>query len=467
MTKISRSNHVTCIRALGDVFGESLVTSAAVCDQHGTDESFHQAHSPDGVLFANSKDDVVKAVKLCAEHHMPVIPYGTGTSLEGHVAALKGGLCIDTRNMNQILKVHQDDADCVVQPGVRRMQLNEYLRDTGLFFPIDPGADASIGGMVSTRASGTNAVRYGTMRNNVLALEVVLANGKIINTARRARKSSAGYDLTGLMIGSEGTLGLITEITLKLYGIPEAISAAVCTFPTVDDAVNTTIATIQCGVPIARIELLDAMSVSAVNAYSKLDLEVAPTLFMEFHGSEQSVIEQSELVDSISSQFGGSQFKWTTKTEERTRLWQARHDAAYACRALRDNCEFMATDVCVPISKLAQCIKLTQQDIEASQLVAPILGHVGDGNFHLGLIVDPDDQNEIERAHQLHERLVNRALDMEGTCTGEHGIGYGKIDFLEAELGESTDIMRAIKTSLDPNNIMNPGKIFNLEAAQP
>ena len=461
MTRNTEHDHDICIRALHDAFGESLVTSKAVCDQHGTDESFHQAHSPDGVLFASSKEDVINAVKLCAQHHTPVIPYGTGTSLEGHVAALNGGLCIDTRNMDQILSVHQDDADCVVQPGVRRMQLNEYLRDTGLFFPIDPGADASIGGMVSTRASGTNAVRYGTMRNNVLSLEVVLANGSVIKTARRARKSSAGYDLTALMIGSEGTLGLITEITLKLYGIPEAISAAVCTFPTVDDAVNTTITTIQCGVPIARIELLDAMSVSAVNAYSKLDLEVAPTLFMEFHGSAQSVKEQSELVDSISSQFGGSQFKWTTKTEERTKLWQARHDAAYACRALRKNCEFMATDVCVPISNLAQCIKLTQQDIEASKLIAPILGHVGDGNFHLGLIVDPDDHSEIERAHALHERLVNRALDMEGTCTGEHGIGYGKIDYLKAELGESTDIMRSIKASLDPLNIMNPGKIFS------
>ena len=462
MTVSTENNHEPCIKSLRDVFGDTLITSKAVCDQHGTDESFHHPHSPDGVLFARSREDVIKAVNICAQHGTPIIPYGTGTSLEGHVAALNGGLCIDTSNMNQILHVNQQDADCVIQPGVKRMQLNEYLRDTGLFFPIDPGADASVGGMVSTRASGTNAVRYGTMRNNVLSLEVVLANGKAIKTATRARKSSAGYDLTALMVGSEGTLGLITEVTLKLFGIPDAISAAVCTFPSVDDAVNTTITTIQCGVPIARIELLDAMSISAVNAYSKLNLTVAPTLFMEFHGSAQSVKEQSELVDTISSQFGGSQFNWTTKTEERTKLWQARHDAAYACRALRKNCEFMATDVCVPISKLAECIKLTQQDIEESALIAPILGHVGDGNFHLGLIVDPNDESEIKRAHALHERLVYRALEMEGTCTGEHGIGYGKIDFLEAELGESTEIMRMIKKTLDPLNIMNPGKIINL-----
>ena len=458
----NKQNHKHGIRELTDVFGEKLVTTRAVRDQHGNDESFHQPHSPDAVLFADSKDDVTRAVSLCAQHRTPIIAYGTGTSLEGHVAALNGGLCIDTSNMNQILNVHQDDADCVVQPGVRRMQLNEYLRDTGLFFPIDPGADASIGGMVSTRASGTNAVRYGTMRNNVLSLEVVLANGKVINTARRARKSSAGYDLTALMIGSEGTLGVITEITLKLCGIPEAISAAVCTFPSVDDAVKTTISTIQCGIPIARIELLDAVSISAVNSYSKLDLEVAPTLFMEFHGSQQSVAEQSELVSEISRENNGGQFTWTTHSEQRTQLWQARHDAAYACRALRKNCEFMATDVCVPISNLAQCISLTQKDIDDSDLLAPILGHVGDGNFHLSLIVNPDDQNEVQRAYDLHTRLVKRALEMEGTCTGEHGIGYGKIDFLKAELGESTEVMRLIKQSLDPQNIMNPGKIIEL-----
>ena len=463
MSKGNENNRQQCIEKLSDLFDKKLVTSKAVRNQHGTDESFHASHSPDAVLFASSREDVVNAVKICAQYKLPIIAYGAGTSLEGHVAALNGGLCIDTNSMNNILAVHQDDADCVVQPGVRRMQLNEHLRDTGLFFPIDPGADASIGGMVSTRASGTNAVRYGTMRNNVLSLEVVLADGSVIHTAKRARKTSAGYDLTALMTGSEGTLGIITEITLKLYGIPEAIAAAVCTFPTVDDAVNTTISTIQCGIPIARIELLDAMSIKAVNAYSKLDLDVAPTLFMEFHGSSESVKEQSESVRDISQEFGGTEFKWTTKTEERNQLWQARHDAAYACRALRKNCEFMATDVCVPISRLAECIKLTQQDIDDSSLLAPILGHVGDGNFHLGLIVDPDDVDEVHRAHELHTRLVNRALEMEGTCTGEHGIGYGKIEFLQTELGESTQVMRLIKKALDPDNLMNPGKIIEFD----
>lgn len=453
--------------ALADVFGENFITSKAVRDHHGNDESFHASYSPDAVLFARSKQDVIRAVRICTQHRIPVIAYGTGTSLEGHVAALHGGLCIDTSNLNQILAVHREDSDCIVQPGVRRMQLNEYLRDTGLFFPIDPGADASIGGMVSTRASGTNAVRYGTMRTNVLSLEVVLAGGRVIRTARRARKSSAGYDLTALMVGAEGTLGIITEITLKLYSIPEAISAAVCTFPSIEDAVNTTISTIQYGIPIARIELMDAMSISAVNAYSGLDLQVAPTLFMEFHGSPRSVTEQSELVGEISRQNGGGRFTWTKRNEDRTRLWQARHDAAYACKALRKNAEIMATDVCVPISNLAECINLTQQDIEDTGLIAPILGHVGDGNFHLALVVNLDDTDELQRAQSLHSRLVERALQMEGTCTGEHGIGYGKIDFLEAELGESTDVMRLIKQSLDPLNIMNPGKIIKSTGAVP
>jgi len=361
--------------------------------------------------------------------------------------------------MDEIITVHREDSDCVVQPGVRRIQLNEYLRDTGLFFPIDPGADASIGGMVSTRASGTNAVRYGTMRDNVLALEVILANGQTIKTAKRAKKSAAGYDLTSLFIGSEGTLGFITEITLKLYGIPETIASAVATFPSVDDAVNTSIMTIQSGIPIARIELMDEKSIEAVNAYSNLDLEIAPTLFMEFHGSPESVKNQSESVGEISTEFGGSNFNWTTKTEERNQLWQARHDAAYACKALRKNCEFMATDVCVPISRLAECIIETQKDINESELVAPILGHVGDGNFHLALVIDPTDS---QRAQDLHSRMIDRALSMDGTCTGEHGIGYGKIDYLESELGAATDVMRTIKQSLDPQNIMNPGKIIRI-----
>ena len=455
-------NHLTAITRLKDIFGDLLVTSKAVCYQHGNDESFHEPHAPDAVLFAKSKQDVVKAVDICREHKTPIIAYGTGTSLEGHVAALQGGLCIDVSNMNQILAVHHEDLQCVVEPGVRRIQLNEYLRDTGLFFPIDPGADASLGGMVSTRASGTNAVRYGTMRDNILSLEVVLANGTIIKTAKRAKKSSAGYDLTSLMIGAEGTLGIITEITLKLYGIPETIASAVCTFPSVDDAVNTTITTIQSGIAIARIELLDEKSIEAVNSYSNLALQVAPTLFMEFHGSPESVKNQSEAVGEIATGLGGSNFRWTTNTEERSKLWQARHDAAYACKALRKNCEFMATDVCVPISRLAECIVETQKDIQDSDLLAPILGHVGDGNFHLVLLVDPTDPSEVGRAQDLHERMIHRALSMDGTCTGEHGIGYGKIDYLEAELGQATSAMQLIKQALDPDNIMNPGKIIRI-----
>ena len=458
----SNFDHSSSVSILKQLFGKQIVTSGAIRHQHGNDESFHESHAPDAVLFAASKEDIARAVNICREHQTPIIPYGTGTSLEGHVAALHGGLSIDVSKMNQIIAVHSEDSDCVVQPGVRRIQLNDYLRDTGLFFPIDPGADASLGGMVSTRASGTNAVRYGTMRDNVLALEVILPNGEIINTAKRAKKSAAGYDLTSLLIGSEGTLGIITEITLKLYGIPETIAAAVCTFPSVDDAVNTTITTIQSGIPIARIELMDEKSIEAVNAYSKLDLEISPTLFMEFHGSPESVKDQSESVEEISTEFGGSNFQWTTNTEERNKLWQARHDAAYACKALRKNCEFMATDVCVPISNLAKCIALTQQDIKESNLLAPILGHVGDGNFHLGLVIDPTDSSEVQRAHDLHTRLINRAISMDGTCTGEHGIGYGKIDHLETELGGATDVMRQIKLALDPLNIMNPGKIIKI-----
>ncbi len=458
----TKSNHSDSISKLKQVFAEQLITSQAVCHQHGNDESFHQSHAPDAVLFAKNKEDVVKAVNICCKHKTPIIAYGTGTSLEGHIAALQGGLCIDVSNMNQVLAVYSEDLQCVIEPGVRRIQLNDYLRDTGLFFPIDPGADASIGGMVSTRASGTNAVRYGTMRDNVLSLEVVLANGEIIRTAKRAKKSSAGYDLTSLMIGSEGTLGIITEITLKLFGIPETIASAVCTYPSIDDAVNTTISTIQSGIPIARIELMDEKSIEAVNAYSKLDLQVAPTLFMEFHGSPESVKNQSESVGDISKEFGGSNFQWTTNTEQRNKLWQARHDAAYACKALRKNCEFMATDVCVPISRLAECIVETQKDVQESGLLAPILGHVGDGNFHLVLTVDPTDCDEIQKATALHERMIYRALSMDGTCTGEHGIGYGKINYLESELGQTTSIMRTIKQALDPNNIMNPGKIIRV-----
>lgn len=443
-------------------FKERVSQVSAVRERFGKDESFHQSVPPDAVVTPHNTEQVSQIVKICANHKVPVIPYGTGTSLEGHVAALHGGISINMQEMNQILEVHDEDLDVVVQPGVTRKQLNRHLHDRGLFFPIDPGADASIGGMTACRASGTNAVRYGTMRENVLALTVVLADGRIIKTSRRARKSAAGYDLTRLFVGSEGTLGVITEITLRLYGIPEAISSAVCTFPDLDSAVSTVITTIQFGVPVARIELIDEVQIDAINRYSKTDLAIAPTLFLEFHGTERGVEEQAQIVQEIAADSGGSNFEWTTNTEERNRLWQARHDAAYACKALMPNSEIWATDVCVPISQLAECIRETQRDIRESNLVAPIVGHVGDGNFHLVLLVDKDNAEESARAQALHERMVMRALAMGGTCTGEHGIGYGKIDFLIAEHGEAVSVMRSIKQALDPDNIMNPGKILRV-----
>lgn len=443
-------------------FKERVSQVSAVRERFGKDESFHQSVPPDAVVTPHNTEEVSQIVKICANHKVPVIPYGTGTSLEGHVAALHGGISINMQEMNQILEVHDEDLDVVVQPGVTRKQLNRHLHDRGLFFPIDPGADASIGGMTACRASGTNAVRYGTMRENVLALTVVLADGRIIKTSRRARKSAAGYDLTRLFVGSEGTLGVITEITLRLYGIPEAISSAVCTFPDLDSAVSTVITTIQFGVPVARIELIDEVQIDAINRYSKTDLAIAPTLFLEFHGTERGVEEQAQIVQEIAADSGGSNFEWTTNTEERNRLWQARHDAAYACKALMPNSEIWATDVCVPISQLAECIRETQRDIRESNLVAPIVGHVGDGNFHLVLLVDKDNAEESARAQALHERMVMRALAMGGTCTGEHGIGYGKIDFLIAEHGEAVSVMRSIKQALDPDNIMNPGKILRV-----
>ena len=460
--QVSASAVAEVVSCLETQFGERLSKTAAMRERFGKDESFHASVPPDAVVTPKSTEEVSQIVKLCAEHGVPVIPYGTGTALEGHVAALYGGISVNMQEMNDVIEVHDEDLDVVVQPGVTRKQLNQYLHDRGLFFPIDPGADASIGGMTACRASGTNAVRYGTMRENVLALTVVLADGRVIKTSRRARKSAAGYDLTRLFVGSEGTLGVITEITLKLYGIPEAISSAVCTFPDLDSAVGTVINTIQYGVPVARIELLDEAQIDAINRYSKTDLAVAPTLFLEFHGSTQGVAEQAQVVQELAADAGGSNFQWTTNTEERNRLWQARHDAAYACKALRPDGEIWATDVCVPISQLAECIRETQRDIKESNLVAPIVGHVGDGNFHLVLLVDKEDPEENERAQQLHERMVMRALAMGGTCTGEHGIGYGKLDFLIAEHGEAVSVMRAIKQALDPDNIMNPGKILRV-----
>ena len=447
---------------LRQIVGDRVTTAAAIREQHGKDESFHACAPPDAVVFAQTTDEVSRIVMACAARDVPVIPFGTGTSLEGHVAALHGGVSIDVSQMNEILAVNAEDLTCQVQPGVRRKQLNEHLRDTGLFFPIDPGADASLGGMTATRASGTNAVRYGTMRENVMSLEVVMADGRIIRTARRSKKSSAGYDLTRLFVGSEGTLGVITEVTLKLFGIPEGISAAVCSFGDMESAVNTVILTIQSGIPIARIELLDAVQMDACNKYSDLDYPVAPTLFFEFHGTENSVAEQVEQVQSIAGELGGTDFSWARKAEDRSKLWQARHDAYYAALALRPGCKGIATDVCVPISRLAECILETQVDIRDSGLIAPIVGHVGDGNFHLVLCVDPDDADEMVRAEDLNERMVMRALAMDGTCTGEHGVGYGKIGFLEAEHGEALSVMRDLKHALDPKNIMNPGKILKV-----
>lgn len=450
------------LAALRQRLGDRLSTAAAVCEQHGKDESYHTPHAPDAVAFAQSTEEVSDIVSLCAEHRTPVIAFGTGTSLEGHVAALRGGVCIDLSQMNQILRVNAEDLDATVEAGVTRKQLNEYLRDTGLFFPIDPGADASLGGMAATRASGTNAVRYGTMRENVLSLTVVLADGRVIRTARRARKSAAGYDLTRLFVGSEGTLGVITEVTVRLYGIPEAISAAVCAFPTIAAAVDTVILTIQSGVPVARIELLDEAQIDAINKYSKLDHRIAPTLFFEFHGSTAGVAEQVDTVKAIAAEHGGDDFRWATNSEERSRLWQARHDAYYAALALRPGSKGWPTDVCVPISRLAECIAETKRDLAQSSIPSALAGHVGDGNFHLIFMIDPQSRKEIAEASRLNDRMVSRALAMEGTCTGEHGIGYGKIDFLSAEHGEAVSVMRSIKQALDPNDIMNPGKIVRL-----
>jgi D-lactate dehydrogenase (cytochrome) len=440
--------------------GERLSTAGAVCDQHGKGEAYHQPVPPDAVAFVESTDEVAKVVRACARHRLAVVPFGTGTALEGHTAALHGGICIDVSRMNRIVEVNAADLDVRVQPGVTRKQLNEHLRDTGLFFPIDPGADASLGGMAATRASGTNAVRYGTMRENVLSLEVVTADGKIVRTGRRARKSSAGYDLTRLFVGSEGTLGVITEVTLRLYGIPEATSVAMCGFPSVKAAVDTTIATIQAGVPVARIELADAVQMEAINRYSKLNVPAVPTLWLEFHGSEASVAEQAETVQAIAADNGGADFRWSTDPAERKRIWQARHDAAYAAKTLRPGCAIWATDVCVPISRLADCIVETQADLATSHIPAPIVGHVGDGNFHVCFVLDMAKPEEVAEANRLNDRLVARALAMDGTCTGEHGVGYGKIDYLDAEHGEAVGLMRALKKALDPDNILNPGKVL-------
>ena len=446
--------------ALSRRFADRFSVSAAVREQHAQTMTWIQNQPPDCVVFPQDTPEVAEVVRLCAQHGAPVVPFGTGTSLEGHVNAPFGGVCVSTERMSEIVAVHPEDLDAVVQPGVTRKRLNDHLRDQGLFFPIDPGADASLGGMAATRASGTNAVRYGTMRDNVLGLTAVLASGEIIRAGGRAKKSSSGYDLTRLLVGSEGTLGIITELTLRLHGTPEAIAAGVCPFPSVAAACAATTATIQCGIPVARIELLDALQVRACNAYSKLALPEVPTLFLEFHGSDAGVAEQSERFGEIAADLGGGPFEWATRTEERNRLWQARHDAFWAAGAMRPGARPMSTDVCVPISRLADCVAETQADIAASGLVAPIVGHVGDGNFHCLPLIDMADPAEIAACEAFVGRLVERALAMGGACSGEHGVGQAKMKHLEAERGAGAmAAMRAIKRALDPQNIMNPGKI--------
>jgi D-lactate dehydrogenase (cytochrome) len=444
------------------MLGERASTSRSVREQHGRGESWHPLQAPDIVCFAQTTEEVSKIVRLCAARKTPVIAFGTGTSLEGQVQAVKGGVCIDLSGMDRIVEVNNEDLDCLVEAGVTRRQLNHYLRDTGLFFPVDPGADTSIGGMTATRASGTNAVRYGTMRENVLGLTVVTASGKIIKTGTRARKSAAGYDLTHLLVGSEGTLGIITEIRLRLYGLTEAISAAIVNFPDVRSAAEATIQTIQMGIPVARIELVDRAYMKAINAYSKTDYAELDTLFLEFHGTRDGVAEQVRLFDEISQDFGASGFQWAQKEEDRQKLWRARHDAYYAGLAVHPGYRGYVTDVCVPISRLADCITETQADIAESGLFAPVIGHVGDGNFHTTIFIDPEDESMFDRALELDRRMVRRAQAMGGTCTGEHGIGIGKLKHMRNEHGDGAiEMMQAIKTALDPDNIMNPGKIVD------
>ncbi|AUQ71591.1 FAD-binding oxidoreductase [Phaeobacter inhibens] len=450
------------IDVLKQRFGEQLQTGQAIREQHGHTTTWITNQPPDAVVFPTSTDEVAEIVRTCADYGVPVIPYGTGTSLEGHVNAPAGGICVDMMRMDKILAVHAEDLDVVVQPGVTREQLNTYLRDQGLFFPIDPGANASLGGMAATRASGTNAVRYGTMKDNVLALEAVMADGGVIRTAQRAKKSSAGYDMTRLLVGSEGTLGLITELTLRLQGIPEAIRSARCAFRSVDDACRAVMMTIQYGIPVSRIELLDEMSVRAANAYSGLDLPEMPLLLLEFHGSEAGVVEQADTFAQIAEEFGGFDIAATSTAEERSKLWQARHDMYWASLQLRPGARGISTDVCVPISKLAECVSAARSKAEEMDLLAPMVGHVGDGNFHALLLIDMDSAEEREAADAYVGWLNELAISMEGTCTGEHGIGQGKRPYLQQELGETTRYMAAIKAALDPENILNPGKILEI-----
>ena len=443
------------------LLGERVSTSAAVREHHGKDESYFPYAPPDAVVFVESTEEVRDVVDICRRHRVPMIPFGVGTSLEGHILAVQGGVSIDLSRMNKVLAVHQEDLDAVVQAGVTRKQLNEYIKHTGLFFPVDPGADATLGGMAATRASGTNAVRYGTMRENVLSLKVVLADGRIIQTSRRAKKSAAGYDLTRLFVGSEGTLGIITEVSVRLYPVQEAMSAAVCAFDSVDGCTRTVIETIQAGIPVARCDIVCDKTVAAINKFKKTNYRVAPTVFFEFHGSKTSVVEQAEAVQAIAKEHGGQNFVWATRPEERSQLWQARHDAYFACLQIRPGSRAVSTDVCVPISRLAECVRETMHDVKDYIAPVPLLGHIGDGNFHLMFLVDPAKPEETELAKKFNKRLVERALKMEGTCTGEHGVGLGKMSSLKMELGEDViDVMRDIKRTLDPDNLMNPGKVI-------
>lgn len=463
LTRLTQVDLATAIAELTAAFGNRCVTSRSVREHHSHTRTFIASQLPDAVVYPLDEAEVVTAVKIAARHGLPIIPFGVGSSLEGHCNAPLGGVSIDTSSMKNIISVHPEDLDCTVEPGVTRKEINDYLRDKGLFFPVDPGADASIGGMVATRASGTNAVRYGTMKDLVLALRVVLANGEIVTTARRAKKTSAGYDLTRLFVGSEGTLGVITEITLKLSGIPEAISAATCSFPTVKAAADAASMAIQMGIPVARVELLDAWAVKATNQYSKLSLPEKPLLLLEFHGSEAGVKEQAESFGAIATDCGGEGFVWTDRPEDRSKLWQARHDAYWAGLSLRPGASCLSTDVCVPISRLAEAVDAAQLDMADLGLTGTIVGHVGDGNFHVLPLFDPNNAEEMGRVKTFCDRLVNRALDMEGTCTGEHGVGQGKMKYLSRELGEpALDAMRMIKRALDPHNLMNPGKIVTM-----
>jgi D-lactate dehydrogenase (cytochrome) len=447
---------------LQQLLGERVTVSRGVREHHGKDESYYPYAAPDAVVFPRSTEEVRDIVTICRRYHTPMIPYGVGTSLEGHILANAGGVCIDMSQMNKVLAVHAEDLDATVQAGVTRKQLNEEIRHAGLMFPVDPGADATIGGMAATRASGTNAVRYGTMRENVLSLTVVTADARIVRTSRRPRKSAAGYDLTRLFVGSEGTLGVITEVTVRLYAVPEAMSAAVCSFKDMKGAVDTVIQTLQHGIPIARSEALCATTMKAINAYNKTSYKEQPTLWIEFHGTEAGVAEQARLVQEIARENGGEDFEWATKPEDRTRLWSARHQAYFAGLQLRPGARAVSTDVCVPISRLTECIVETSKDIARASMPIPLFGHVGDGNFHCMVLIRPDSEADLAEAKAFNERLVDRALSLEGTCTGEHGIGAGKIKSLKKELGDAVDLMVAIKRTFDPENLMNPGKVVPL-----